>query len=285
MRTPRNTPTTRLLHWEEQLPAERVWVKNEQGNPTGTLKDRRSFHIMQRAKEEQVHKIVLISMGNAAYSLARYAEETGIEIHAVVDVSLTESIRAKLRQVCTVTEVDLHAELISSEELIEMVRTHQDEKILDGTNKYHDAYRAIVYELKRDLPSQPDTIFLPFGVGEVMTGIIRGIEDVGWREGTTVIGINNRSSERLRADYVNRAYFDCFERDQVPVRAVVGIEPHMSPEDIQQYCVPSAIRSEEAAANVFYYVMVGRGMLADVIQDKKIVIINSGCGHVLDEAE
>lgn len=197
MQQPGNTP---LLHCEGLLPQllgfERVCIKDESENPTGTMKDRRSAHIISRAIRENVGSLVLVSAGNAAYSLAKYAEGTGIGITAVVDRQLSREMKLTLRSVCTcVMEVNLQGKFLNSSLLTQMARTKRREKIWDVTNGFHAAYRTIVDEL----PDEPDSIVVPRGSGEAMVGIYEAVRKRDWR--TTVIGIGSFFNQRLRTKY------------------------------------------------------------------------------------
>ena len=279
-----NTPTVRIPQWEETRGFASLWVKDESHNPTGTFKDRRSERIIEDAKRANADKLVLISMGNAAYSLARFAEGTGIDVCAVVDRNLTEKIRRRLKEVCAkVVETDLHSGIIGHDQLVEMARDSASETILDVTNMYHSAYAEIVRELKRDLPVQPHSIVMPFGAGEAMTGVIEGVEEVGWRTGTTVYGAMNRGSERLKTEYFHEAYRPCFEMNELPLRLVMEIDGDVFTPDVLRGFVPSGIRAEEAAANAFAFVHSAQSQSRDFGKGRNVVIVNSGSGKVLEE--
>lgn len=223
---------------------------------------------------------MLISAGNAAYSLVQYAKEAGIDVSAVVDRNLTDTIKQVLRKICaSVIELDLSEKVLGSDALIELARTSVHEKIMDVTNGFHDAYRTIVRELKATLPKQPDAIFMPFGGGEAMTGILNGVTEVGWKEGTHVYGIHNKASERLKTSYFHIDHAKCMSLSpQDPLHAVYEIQSLLP-----QRFVPACIRVEEASSHMFSFVSAE----AEKIKargEKNIVLINSGYGKVLDEA-
>jgi len=292
MKEPGNTPCIRLPEWEEQLGLKNVWVKDESANPTGTYKDRRSAAIMQHAMHHGIHKLVLISAGNAAYSLAKYAKGTGIEVHVVVDHNLTAGIKDVLRRICTqVVEIDLSRKLLQSEDLITMARASPHEKIIDVSNGYHEAYMAIVKELKNDLPWQPDSIAMPFGGGEALVGVAMGVMEAQWNYRTIVCGFKNNQSERLRSTVIFKPYRDfvAAEKEDLPT-PVFDMTTEESPAEVQAHYVPRNIRAEEAGSYTFQGVYLFA--LADTKRpDEKsrfgenIVILNSGHGKVLEEAE
>lgn len=274
-----NTPCIRLPDWETLLGFDGVWVKDESANPTGTFKDRRSKMVVERAKAEGADKLVLISMGNAANSLAKVSEGSGIEICTVVDKNLTPSIREKLRNVCSVHETDLHARVLTSKDLIAMVRTSESEKIVDVTNRFNAAYEEIVRELQHQLPVVPDIIFMPHGAGEAMTGVIQGVKEVGWENETAVIGIRDKGLERLNTKFFHNAYAGCMRVGELPVRLVLETSTDLTREDMQSV-VPKNVQSEDAAALVFGYVVANAHNLPLRKKAKNIIMINSGCGEI-----
>ena len=284
-----NTPCIRLSEWEKDLNFDGVWVKDESANPTGTFKDRRSEAIVNHAKERSADALVLISAGNAAYSLAQYAHEEGIDVRPVVDKNLTPAIRAVLKDVCDgVQEVDLSDRPLLSDDLIDLVRNNADETILDVTNGYHAAYMQIVRELARDVPCSPDAIFVPFGGGEAMVGVMLGVNEVGWKVRTEVYGITNQESERLRTAYLYVPYYEYLHNEaDAPQHSVFGIRDVL-PEFRDEICnaLPPNIRVEDAPRNVFDFVrLVAEEKRNAFGHMQNIVILNSGYGQVLDEAD
>lgn len=277
----------RLYDWERNLDFQSVRVKNEALNPTGTFKDRRSEAIIEKARKENIDKLVLISAGNAAYSLVQYAREADIAVSAVVSETLTDTIKQVLRTICAdVIEVDLSKKVMTSDDLIALARRSPEERIMDVTNGFHDAYRSIVRELKKNIRDQerPDAILMPFGGGEAMTGVMNGVSEVGWRDSTMVYGIHNRGAERLKTSFFHIDHAKCMvHMPEDPKHIVFEIEETLPQETIQELCVPKCIRAEEAPSYVFNYVMADVDRLKER-GHKHIVIINSGSGKVLEEA-
>lgn len=270
---------------QRALGYESFRVKDESLNPTGTFKDRRSAAIVAHAIEQKADALALISAGNAAYSLSKYAAEAGIPVRSVVSHTLTPGIRSVLRRVCQkVVEVDLDQKPLAGDDLTALVRESPDEHILDVTNGFHGAYESIVVELRRDLQKPPDAIIMPFGGGEAMLGVMDGVHRVGWGEKTAVYGIRKKSAERLKTSFFHRDHVRCFSHMRGDVRHAVFELVGDYPDDVlHQPLVPAPVRAEEAASYVFQYAitrhedLVNRG-------ERNIVLINSGYGHVLHEA-
>ena len=179
------TPLIKSKKLAEQFGFEDIYIKDESKNPFGTFKDRTSEFVVKKALEEYVDKLALITSGNAGYSLARFAEGTGIKVVCLVDDSLEKSIRDKLKKVVyKVIEVDLHKRIIEPEEVISMVRESEEEVIWDVTNGYHQAYESIVQEIRK---VNPDYIVTPVGSGEGFVGLYGGIKR--YKLKTKLIGI------------------------------------------------------------------------------------------------
>lgn len=285
MDKPGNTMMYRFGDWERSLGFESLRVKDESHNPTGTFKDRRSAAIVADAVRQKADVLTLISAGNAAYSLSKYAADAGIPVRAVVSQALTPEIRSVLRRVCqAVVEIDLDERPLGPDDLAALVRRSPGEHILDVTNGYHSAYESIVEELRRDLRKPPDAIVVPFGGGEAMLGVMDGVHRFGWAEKTAVYGVRVASAERLRTSYFHRNHVRCFAQMRGDVRHAVFELTTQHPSDGAQHAfVPKPVRSEEAASYVFQFAvsqaeaMLERG-------EHNVVLLNSGYGKVLHEA-
>ena len=121
-----------------------VLIKDESKNPFGTFKDRRSEIIINRAKDEQVDTLVLITSGNAGYSLGRFSQGTKIRIVNIVDKKLKNSIKEELKKYGEIIEVNLSEKILKPEEVISLARQNDEEVIWDVTNGFHEEYEKIV---------------------------------------------------------------------------------------------------------------------------------------------
>src|SRR5215470_4123294 len=75
------TPLLEAKTLARELGLNRIWIKDESRNPTGSFKDRGLSVAVSRAKELGVKKLAIPSAGNAGGSLAAYAARAGIEAH------------------------------------------------------------------------------------------------------------------------------------------------------------------------------------------------------------
>ena len=75
------TPLIRTSRLGARIGAERLWVKDEGLNPTGSFKARGLSCAVSMCVELGIQKVAIPSAGNAASALAAYAAAAGIEAH------------------------------------------------------------------------------------------------------------------------------------------------------------------------------------------------------------
>src|SRR3989338_5534791 len=124
-----------------------VLIKDERKNPFGTFKDRRREIIIKKEKDEQVDTLVLITSGNAGYSLGRFSQGTKIRIVNIIDKNLKKSVKEELKKYGKIIEVNLSEKILKPEEVISLARQNDDEVILNVTNGFHEGYEKIVEEI------------------------------------------------------------------------------------------------------------------------------------------
>jgi threonine synthase len=159
-------------------------VKDESKNPFGTFKDRRNSLAIDKAIEQKVNKVVLITSGNAGYSLARLAEGTGIKVVCVIDSNLNSDIKKSLGKYSyKLVELDLTQRILHTRDVQRLARETSDEEVLDVTNHYDAAFQSIVAEIKDE---NPDYLVTPLGGGEAFVGLYNGLKK--YRLKTTLVG-------------------------------------------------------------------------------------------------
>lgn len=75
------TPLIRLYQAEKTLPLQKLWVKREEQNPTGSFKSRGFSVALSIAREHGIQKVAVNSNGNAASALAAYAGYAGMDAY------------------------------------------------------------------------------------------------------------------------------------------------------------------------------------------------------------
>ncbi|PTX58417.1 L-threonine synthase [Melghirimyces profundicolus] len=78
------TPLIRLERWEKKLDLDRVWLKREEQNPTGSFKARGFSAALSLLRERGETQVAVNSNGNAASAMAAYAARAGMEAYVFV---------------------------------------------------------------------------------------------------------------------------------------------------------------------------------------------------------
>ncbi len=196
-----NTPVITIESLQRKYNLPKLYVKDESRNPFGTFKDRRSEDIIERSLQKKIHTLVLITAGNAGYSLANYAKNTKLKVVCIVDKKISSLILAKLTSTSAIViRLDLSKQRLTSDQLIKMARITSNEKIWDVTNGWEQSYEAIIKEIAR---LKPKYIVTPVGSGESFVGLYNGIKK--FKLISTLIGITSGKHPSI-ADKLNAGW-------------------------------------------------------------------------------
>jgi threonine synthase len=164
---------------------ERLWIKDEAQNPTGSFKARGMTTAVSMAKELGLKKLAAPSAGNAAGALAAYAARGGMEAHLFMP---RDTPRANIIE-CE--QMGAHVTLING--LItdcgaEVAKRKSAEGWFD-VSTLKEPYRAegkktLGYELAEQLDwTLPDVILYPTGGGTGLIGMWKAFDEMerlGW---------------------------------------------------------------------------------------------------------
>jgi threonine synthase len=144
---------------------ERLFLKHEGENPTGSFKDRGMTIGMSVAHELGVRAVACASTGNTAASLAAYAAQAGLP--ALVFLPGNKVSSGKLAQSIAygARRVEVAGDFDDAMRQVEVVAGQLGIYLLNSINPYRLAgQRSIGYELLQQLDWQPpDWIVLPAG--------------------------------------------------------------------------------------------------------------------------
>ncbi|MGF9566859.1 pyridoxal-phosphate dependent enzyme [Neorhizobium sp. BT27B] len=180
-----NTPLIDLPRLATQNDLERLMVKNEAANPSGSHKDRMSAALVRRALDIGPRKVALASSGNAGASLAAYCASAGIECVVVTTQGMAPGWRRSIE--LSGAELIVVGDPVSRWELIaERVRSGEWYPATNfttpavGSNPFAvDGLRAMAFELYLTLGSdQPTDIVVPVSRADLLWGITKGYADL-----------------------------------------------------------------------------------------------------------
>lgn len=178
------TPLLDAPRLADALGLERVWLKDEGQNPTGSFKARGLSAAVSRAKEVGMAAIALPSAGNAGSAAAAYAAAAGLEAHVAVPKDTPRPIIAEIRA--------LGADLLLVDGLITdagaLIAESAEANGWFDVSTMKEPYRlegkkTMAYELVEQLGRVPDVIIYPTGGGTGLVGMWKAfdeLEELGW---------------------------------------------------------------------------------------------------------
>jgi threonine synthase len=179
------TPLIDAPRTAARLGVERVWIKEEGQNPTGSFKARGLCVAVCRALELGARAIALPSAGNAGGAAAAYGAAAGLPVHVVVPNDTPAPILDEIRA--------LGADLRTIDGLISdcarVVRRGVEEHGWFDLSTLKEPYRiegkkTMGYELVEQLDGRlPDAIVYPTGGGTGLVGMWKAFDEMealGW---------------------------------------------------------------------------------------------------------
>jgi threonine synthase len=164
---------------------ERIWIKEEGQNPTGSFKARGLCVAVSRALELGARAVALPSAGNAGGAAAAYGAAAGLPVHVVVPSDTPVPILDEIRA--------LGADLTTIDGLItdcaRVVRRGVEEHGWFDLSTLKEPYRVegkktMGYELVEQLDGRlPDAIVYPTGGGTGLIGMWKAFDEMealGW---------------------------------------------------------------------------------------------------------
>ncbi|TFG33868.1 pyridoxal-phosphate dependent enzyme [Candidatus Thorarchaeota archaeon] len=161
---------------------EKLFLKFEGGNPTGTQKDRISLAIVDAARNQGAKAVAAASCGNFGASLAWAARLVEIPAH----IYIPEGYHVPKDRMKRIKDAgaELHYHPGQYEDAVEFASQEAQEKgwfdANPGTPGVReislDAYGEIANEIYRDIRRAPNYVFCPVGNGTTLAGIYLGFK-------------------------------------------------------------------------------------------------------------
>ncbi len=180
-----DTPLLKLDRLGAELGLDRLYLKDEGANPTGSFKARGMAAAIAKASELWVRKVIVPTAGNAGGAMAAYAARAGMQACVIMPQDTPRANRIE----CEITgaEVVQVAGLISDAGKI-AARRAQEEGWFD-VSTFKEPYRVegkkvMGYELAEAFDWRlPDVIIYPTGGGTGLVGMAKAfdeLEALGW---------------------------------------------------------------------------------------------------------
>jgi threonine synthase len=178
------TPLIDAPRLADDLGVERIWIKDEGQNPTGSFKARGLVMAVARARELGVDAVALPSAGNAGAAAAAYGAAAGLAVHVAVPRDTPATLVAETRALGA--EVRLVDGLITDAGafLAEEAARHGWFDLSTLKEPYRvEGKKTMAYELVEQLGRIPDVIVYPTGGGTGLVGMWKAfdeMEELGW---------------------------------------------------------------------------------------------------------
>jgi threonine synthase len=164
---------------------DRLWIKDEGVNPTGSFKARGMAVAVAMAKALGAHKLAVPSAGNAGGALASYAARMGLE----AAIFMPRDVPAANRLECEIAgaQVTLVNGLIT--DCARMVQARKEQEGWFDVSTLREPYRVegkktMGYEIAEGLGWKlPEVILYPTGGGTGLVGMWKAFEEMetmGW---------------------------------------------------------------------------------------------------------
>jgi threonine synthase len=204
---PLRTGWTPLYDASGLLGIRRLYIKDDSGNPTASLKDRATTVGIARATEEGVSAVAAASTGNAGCSLAGFAAAAGLPCYIFVPADAPGPKVAQLLVYgATVFAVDGSYD-DAFDLAIEAIDKFGWYNRCCAVNPYLvEGKKTVAFEIAEQLGFEaPDVVFVPVGDGCIMSGVYKGFAEfahLGLTERVPrLIGVQAEGADPVKAAF------------------------------------------------------------------------------------
>jgi len=175
-----NTPLLHARRLRSELGMERLWLKDDTRNPSGSTKDRASQLVVAKALEYGIGTIATASTGNAASALAAAAAAAGLLAVVFVPAAapqakLVQMLAYGARVVRVAGSYDQAFELCGA--ACERFGWYNRNTALNPFTV--EGKKTAALEIGRQLAgSPPDVVIVPSGDGVIISGVAKGFADL-----------------------------------------------------------------------------------------------------------
>ena len=179
-----NTTFTESRNIASKIPCERLYLKFEGNNPTGTQKDRIAFALAEHAKLSGHSTITTATCGNFGAAIAYAASKFNLKAH----IYIPKSYHVPKDRLKTMVENDAEIEYIEGhyEDVVmySVLKSKENDwfnanpGMEDSAEISINAYAEIAHEIYRILRRAPNYVLVPVGNGTTLAGIYSGFKEL-----------------------------------------------------------------------------------------------------------
>ena len=174
------TPLIHARRLGESLGLDRLYVKIEGQNPTGSFKDRGMVIAVAKALENGARSVICASTGNTSASASAYAAAAGLECVVVLPAGKIAVGKLLQALVFGARVVSVNANF---DEALRVVRSlsEQDEHpitLVNSVNPFRlEGQKTAAFEIVDDLGRAPDVLAIPVGNAGNISAYWRGFRE------------------------------------------------------------------------------------------------------------
>jgi len=178
-----DTPLWAPARLRDELGAQKLWLKDDTCEPSGSYKDRASYLVAAFARKHGIKEIALASTGNAASSMSCVGAAAGIKITVFLPKAAPVAKRIQVLQYgAELREIDGNYDLAFDTCLDYTAKTGVLSRNTAHNPLTIEGKKTSSFEILRDLKKAgapaPEHVFVPTGDGVIIAGVIRGFEDL-----------------------------------------------------------------------------------------------------------
>ena len=160
------TPLVRASRLGATLGLERLFLKVEGQNPTGSFKDRGMVMAVAKAVESGATAIVCASTGNTSASAAAYGAAAGLEVIVVLPKGQIATGKLLQAQVAGANVIAIDGNFDQALNIVRSLAEQDDHPVtlVNSVNPYRlDGQKTAAFEICDDLGTAPDILAIPVG--------------------------------------------------------------------------------------------------------------------------
>lgn len=253
---------------------ERIYVKWEGGNPTGTQKDRAALMHVRRAIEQGYDTVTVGTCGNFGVALSYFANLSGLEAVIYVPSGYSNSRIWEMRKYgAKICLVDGKYEEAVERSVIDAMKYGYYDANPGSVNGEAsiEAFKSLAYEIVEALGFIPDLVSVPLGNGTTLAGIYRGFLEIASslnsRKVPVMIGATTAHGNQV-AETIKRGSKELVILSEDDVRETELNEPLVSIKSFDGELALEAIMN--SSGYVFEFEDEELLMLADVLRAEGI---------------
>jgi threonine synthase len=160
------TPLVRAARLGGTIGLERLYLKVEGQNPTGSFKDRGMVMAVAKAMESGATAIVCASTGNTSASAAAYGAAAGLDVIVVLPKGQIATGKLLQAQVAGARVIAIDGNFDQALNIVRALAEQDDHPVtlVNSVNPYRlDGQKTAAFEICDDLGTAPDILAIPVG--------------------------------------------------------------------------------------------------------------------------